>query len=71
MRRLDLLLALGVAIAWCAPARAQFLGQDRTEIAKKLDDTWLSDVPVTSTVQTEGVGIGVRANVLAVFPASR
>ncbi|HEY1934082.1 MAG TPA: hypothetical protein VGG99_18895 [Acetobacteraceae bacterium] len=60
MRRLGLLLALGMATAWCAPARAQFLDQDRTEIAKKLDETWLSDLPVDGTVQAEGLGICVQ-----------
>lgn len=60
MRRLGLLLALGVAGAWCAPARAQFLDQDRAAIAAKLHDTWLSDAPVNTTVQTEGLGMCVQ-----------
>ena len=60
MRRLGLLVAIFLAVAWCVPARAQFIDQDKSELAKKLNDAWLSDTPEDATVQVDGIGLCVQ-----------
>lgn len=57
MRRVAWLIAMAFVMAWWSPVRAQFLDEDKAQLASKLDDTWLSEVPVDTTVGTTGIGM--------------
>ena len=64
MRRRDLMIAIILVCAWCLPARAQFIDQDKAKIAEHLGQSWLFDLPVNGVAKTDAIAICVQDGTL-------